>query len=174
MKKLLFSSLIIFGFNNPANAIPLPVDSGVWAPFFFNDTTWLLPQSFEFTLTKHAKLQITDAFEPGDVFEISNNGSSLGLTSMVLGSGVNIKDNYDAAFADPDFSSIQLILDPGSYSITGTVTQASPVVSGSDTGQGGIRVDTIIASISEPAVIWLTLIGLSGLLFLKRKSVHHR
>ena len=86
--------------------------------------------SFTFTLASQAVLKVVDAGFAGDQFQIFNGVTSLGLTSAVPltafeNNPSNAGTNFDAAFADhANFSFLSLLLDPGTYTITGALTQS--------------------------------------------------
>jgi hypothetical protein len=94
----------------------------------------------------------------GDRFEVFNFGSSLGLTSAPGSTGDEIGADYDAAAADPRWSTGTFALGPGTYSITG-LTVLSPF------GAGGaaLRVDvaTVVPAPASLALIGLDLVGVA-------------
>lgn len=86
--------------------------------------------SFTFTLTSQALLKVVDAGLAGDQFQVSNGQNLLGFTSAVPATAyennpANVGIDFDAAFADhANFSYLSLLLGPGTYSITGLLTQS--------------------------------------------------
>ncbi len=104
--------------------------------------------NFTFTLSRSAKLQVTDAHRSGDQFEVFSNGTSLGLTSDTTVIGDMIDDDYTAASMDDRWSSGEWILGPGSYSITGFVR-----VMPENYGRGAVR----LTGVPVPATLPLLL-----------------
>jgi hypothetical protein len=119
-----------------AQAAPYTVGSG-WASFNFGGVGSSWDRTFDFTLTAPAILKVTDGGLDGDRFNVTDNGVSIGNTSIPVNDGSQIFDNYDGAFADSRWSSQWWVLFPGSHSISGTAI-LSPQGSGSYTG---VRVD---------------------------------
>jgi hypothetical protein len=131
---LVISLMCTVGF---AQAAPYVVGSG-WAGFDFGGVGSSWDRTFDFTLTAPAILKATDYVCIGDQFNVTDNGVSLGNTS-VPGSDMTCTidtGNPDVAFADSRWSSRWWVLFPGSHSISGT-TILSPF------GDGGaaVRVD---------------------------------
>ena len=104
-----------------------------------------------FSLAGPGVLTALDLFDSGDQFEIFDGGSSLGLTSAVVG-GVNVGGDIAAALADLSFSRGLFYLAAGNHSITGTQVA----------GIGGAGVFWIEA-IPVPAGLLLMLTGAAAL-----------
>ncbi|MFT5190311.1 MAG: sulfatase activating formylglycine-generating enzyme [Verrucomicrobiales bacterium] len=73
---------------------------------------------FNFTIPEgfRGTFDVTDAFEMGDKFEVTDNAAALGATSAPM-SGFNFTDNPDLAFADSNWSSSRFPLSEGGHSI---------------------------------------------------------
>lgn len=168
MKKLIvaaLASLSSLGFAGSAAADTLAVGDG-WKEFSFGGVGSAWSKTFDFTLVGATLLKVTDAFQSGDRFDVTNFGASLGLTSLPGSVGDQINANYDAAFADSRWSSVSFLLAPGSYSISGT-TVLSPF------GGGGAAVRLAVAAVPEPSTYAMLLAGLGmlGLIVRRRAQV---
>lgn len=119
-------------------------DGGIFQ-FNFGDVGSSLG-NLTFTLTKSAKLVITDLYYSGDQFLITNFGSELGITSTPT-PGSNVGDDYFAALADPAFSKATFSLTPGSYDLSGTVLANAPGFTG---GTGALTLSTVPLPASAP------------------------
>ena len=155
---VLAAGLMLFGFTSMANA--LSIGSG-WEKFYFGgvgsqwenvDTTTAI---FNFSLAFPAVLTVTDAFNAGDRFSVYDGASFLGNTSVPTALGDDIGDNYDAAAADPRWSTGMFLLPAGNYSITGFAID-SPY------GAGGAALQLNVSSVPEPATMFLLGTGLVG------------
>lgn len=157
-----------------ANAGVLTLDGG-WTEFSFEGVGSSWSESFTFSILGDAWLAVTDAFLSGDRFEFFVNGVSVGLTSMPTTEGDQISSNFDTAFADPRWSSAELMLMAGNYEITGS-TILSPFGSGgaairlSSNSLGGPGFEPPVSTVPLPATGALLLIGLLGLGVFRRKS----
>jgi len=175
--KPLFATLLAAAFAMPASALELAAD-GQWQTFDVDDLLstngglgWIdldgSPLEFSFTLTGAAVLRVVDAGFGGDRFSIVNQA---GLSPVVLGetSTVATPDvatattvvDFDLAFSDHDtFSFAEFALAPGSYAITGMLTQ-SAIFDGSPINAtlGGIQLTAVPLPASG-----LLLLGASGL-----------
>jgi hypothetical protein len=131
---------------SPARSDTVPITmGGGWSYFLFGDVGSSWDTTFEFTLAGSAELRVTDAVLSGDQFEIYINNVSFGLTSFPGSEGDNTFDNYDAAFADPRWSSGSYVLGPGTYRVSGIVT-----VSPFDFGEGAVQ---LLEAAAVPAPI---------------------
>jgi hypothetical protein len=154
---------------------PITVNSG-WHPFYFGDvgSPWLDFASpsdsvnFTFTLAGPATLNVTDAFMSGDQFNVVISNGFGGNTSppvlaVCTGPGAcsqgSFTFDFDAAFADPNFSHGQYSLGPGTYGVTGTVI-LSPIAN------FGISQAAVELTATPLPPSWtMLLIGLAGVGF---------
>ncbi len=148
----------------PAQAVTLNIDGG-WDRFSFGAVGSFALKVWDFTLGSAARLSITDGFFSGDQFDVMLNGVSAGLTSAPVQGLTSLGQNYDAAFADPDFSSRSFLLAPGAYTLRLLVTARS----GTDTRLhlGAVRLDT--SPIPVPATGALLLSALGIAVWLRRR-----
>ena len=159
MKKLL-AAVAIAAVSAGAHAVPYTIGSG-WATTSFGGAGSTVTPTYEFTVASgEVHLTVTDAFLSGDRFDVTDFGSSIGLTSAPASSGVQIGSDYDSAAAGADWSTRVWRLGPGSYSISG-IAVASPFGSGG----AALRVDAV----SEPASLALIGLGIAGLGFAARR-----
>jgi hypothetical protein len=146
--------------------------SGPGIPQYQGDGSAL---SFTFTLATQAVLKVVDAGFAGDQFQIFDGATSLGLTSSVQitefnNNPPNVGTDFDAAYADhTNFSFFSLLLNPGTYTITGALTQSMNL--------GGLPLNATVGALSVtpvplPAALPLMLSGL-GLLggSLRRRAI---
>lgn len=145
----------------PAAATPVTPGSG-----WIEDTAYTLstPSAHSpvtFTLTGHGLFSITDAFLPGDIYEVidTTTGDVLDTTTFTLfstpwtaGSGTG-----DAAWTDKALSHGQLALNPGSYSFALEDIHDAGLPAGFF-----FRVDNV-TSVPEPASLVLFGAALAGL-----------
>jgi len=141
------------------------IDAG-WTQFQFGSLGSVTQVSFD--LEEDAMLNVTDAFTSGDMFTVSANNILLGNTSNVpADAGINIGNDFDAAFASAAFSSGTWLLAAGSYLIDFTVFQSALGFSG-----GGAAYQLAsVSAVPVPAAAWLfgsALLGFFG--FARRKA----
>jgi hypothetical protein len=116
------------GAEPPAAPVALALGAG-WAGFNWGSGEPVLANE-TFTFDGAACLSITDAFFPGDRFEVLDNGGSIGLASNpTLVFEGSIATNPDDAFHDPRYSSETFVLPDAAHSITINVI-ANPFNSG--------------------------------------------
>jgi hypothetical protein len=115
-----------------------------------------------FAATGEVELKITDAFSPGDMFQVVIDGGTPLNTSTPSG-GAGFTVDPDAAFADPAFSHIGVLLGSGSHTVDVSVI-ASPF------GAGGAYLEVVSAEATpEPAALSLMGGGLLLLGLLRRR-----
>jgi len=148
----------------PGQAGPLPIN-GLWHEFDWNNGpgVWVNDSPFIFTSAGVIIVDITDAYSPGDLFEVYNHGVLIGTTSIPNVPAPYIADP-DLAFAHPGFSSGSFILGPGSHSIGIKVIQ---VPNNTPNGAGYIRVQPYIdlSEVPEPTSMTMAGLGLAGLAY---------
>lgn len=155
-----------------ATTIALSTD-GSWEAFDVDELTsasfgleWIDlagdPLDFTFTLTTPGVLRIVDAGFAGDTFEYSVNGA-LAQTSAVsaMSDGMlNVGLDFDAAFANPLFSAAEVLLGPGSYTVSGVLLQSAELE--------GVALNATVGGISVTAVPLpasaLLFVGAGGIL----------
>ncbi|WP_339109430.1 VPLPA-CTERM sorting domain-containing protein [Thioclava sp. GXIMD4216] len=129
-----------------ASATTLTVDGG-WTSFEFGETGSSFSDSYDFTLSSSSWLLVTDAYQPGDVFTVTLNNLFSMITSSVDTEGA-WEGDYDTAWLSEDFSSLGVLLNAGSYSVTG-LASLSPY----GTGAGAIGLfSQLPADFDVPAV----------------------
>ncbi len=162
--------------STQASAIPLTLDGG-WESFTFEEVGSTWSDDFTFTIASDAYFVVTDAFCAGDRFSFSVNGMSAGNTSVPFFdntcTGPTFTSDPDFAFASPNWSSGELLLGAGSYTVTGSALE-SPFGSGgafaqlTSTSVGGPPITP--DPVSAPATMLLVLGGLGALSLSRRKS----
>jgi len=155
--------------GSPASAIAITPGSGWVSDTVFAGTTPSSNSPVTFTITHDAYLSVTDAFIPGDVYQISNSAppnTVVGTTSFVSlpFHWVNTGGTFNSAWADDAvYSKISLLLGPGSYSFNIEDIAAS---FGLPAGFGE-RLD--YAVVPEPLSVALLGTGLLGLGLVRRR-----
>lgn len=162
-------------FATGANATALTVDAG-WSFFSFASAGSAWSDEFTFTLTDTAYFVVTDAFCAGDQFSFSVNGTYQGETSTPFYDGTctgpTQEDDPDLAFSSSYWSSGEIELTAGSYTITG-LTVLSPFGGGgayaqlSSTSLGGTP---ITPSVPLPAGGLMLISAAAGLGLMRRRK----
>jgi hypothetical protein len=120
--------------------------------------------SFTFTVGDRTVLSVVDAGFAGDTFKIFlNNGNGISTSAVPVvayESNPPLEFDFDAAFANPAYSALQLVLDAGTYTLTGIVDQSVTYL-----GQplnatfGAVRL-----SVPEPGSLGMTLLAIALLI----------
>jgi hypothetical protein len=126
--------------------------------------------SFTFSAPGNILLQVTDAFQKGDSFDVYVDSIFRFSTSAVAIDAGGAVTDPDAAFADLTYSSGQLVLAAGSYTVD-IFTKASPF------GGGGAFLQVSRTTlppdptgVPEPSTYALMAAGVSGLWLLRRRT----
>jgi hypothetical protein len=167
MRKGLLVIVAVLGLGiAPASAGPIVVDSG-WYEFGFGgvgslggDNTGFVPSNplaqnpgdAPWTFFGPATITVLDMFLAGDVFEIFDGATSLGVSSAP-GAGGDCGNVIATCVADPDMSTLAVVVGGGAHSIT-----VKMVTSPFGGGAALIRAD----SVPEPASLLLLGAGLAG------------
>jgi YVTN family beta-propeller protein len=122
-------------------------------------TTFLDAPPWTFTAPAGTVLEVTDAFQSGDRFQVLDFGSVLGLTSTPTGNA-NCGDDPVVCLATPGMSTGTFALSAGNHSVT-IIPTAAP----SGGGSGYLRASTV----PEPGT-WILLGAGLVLLSLRRTS----
>jgi hypothetical protein len=138
--------------------------------------------ALDFTFTIGAGLTgvftVVDAGFAGDAFSVTNFAATLGATSAVplatYPTAHDVGTDFDAALADPTFSRGVFDLGPGSYRISGRLTQ-SVLLDGAplDATVGGVRL-SIAAPVPEPSSLALLFAGLGVIGVVARRRARPR
>jgi hypothetical protein len=151
-----------------AQPFPAPVP-GPWNPFEWvaGPGAWQSDSPFVLSSDGPLILDVTDAFAPGDRFEIWVNGTTLVGTTSQVNTPANYIADPNAAFAHPGFSSGTFTLPPGTHSITFKVIQ---IADGAPNGAGFWRVamssQTIdLSEVPEPGTMTMAALGLAGMAY---------
>lgn len=133
---------------------------GSWFTFeWFSGAGSTAIESFLATTTT---LWVADCCNPGDVFEVFADGVSVGMTSAVASDGGGSIPDFDAAFADPTWSSGVFTVGIG-QTITLVTTQ---VAEGYASGGAGIQ---SAVAVPEPGALLLLFSGLVGMGLVSRR-----
>lgn len=185
LKKTFFlSTVLLTALSAQAQAITLNADSQ-WNAFDVDSDLsnsggleWIDLNndalSFDFTLTGSATLTVVDGGSSGDRFQVFDNGSLLGQTSVAVNSYPDsVSLDFDAAFANTHFSRGVFLLGAGSHSITGLLSQSALLDFNDQSSTINATVGAVsLTAVPLPATISLYGIGagLMGLVSLRRKS----
>lgn len=96
----------------------LVLDGG-WFKFYFGGENTTTAYTFFFDYPDHVQISITDAYCPGDAFDLYHNNRYLISTPRVRSDNcASWTDDPNKAFADPQFSSTKFALRPGPFNFT--------------------------------------------------------
>ena len=156
-------------------AVALPLD-GVWLELaedkdtsgkygFLDEWTW--------TSTEHVELCLTDLYVPGDVFELYDNGTLLGVTAPFnpLFSGA-FAMTPDEAIIDEAFSHACWLLEPGYHAIS-IRTVSRPALFASDGSYAGLQAKTKPVPEGTPGVVLMGM-ALAGMARLRQRRSTRR
>jgi hypothetical protein len=173
--KLLKTVTVLIVFSAALSANPIAVDAG-WYGFCFagvvgspavegcqNEAIGTAGNTITFTALNNVYLQVTDAFLKGDRFNVWVDGMlSFATSDVAIQYGSTT--NPDAAFADPTYSSGQVLLAPGYYEVDIFALQ-TPYPTG-----GGAYMRVVTASVPDGGMTLMLLCGaLLGLETLRRR-----
>ena len=127
--------------SHACNVDCAPLTGGIYAPF---DSPW--------TISGLVEIQVTDAGEAIDQFQVFDNGNPVGITSAFTPQQGSCGPSVDDCFADPDFSHGSFSLGGGAHSITIFTTAGSAT-----SGAAFFRV------VPEPGTLALLALGAAGL-----------
>lgn len=124
---------------------------------------------FNFELTQASYLTVVDAGVAGDVFDVTVNGVTYSSSTPSAPSALNVGNNFDTALSyASQYSRLQILLNPGVYSVTGVLTTSAQDEFGLPLNAtvGGIQV----SAVPVPAAIWLLGSALTGLAAVSRRK----
>ncbi len=119
---VIISVFAVIGLNAAAFATDLP-GTTAWTGFGWSGTppVQVIQNPFTFTAPAGCLLKVTDAYLDGDQFDVYDDTTLLGTTSVPVDDGSQCGSNADACFLDPKWSHATFVLGPGFHSINITV-----------------------------------------------------
>lgn len=163
----MFKNIVItlsFLLASPTALYAATIDGG-WESFQFGALGSVTQVSL--VLGQDARLDVTDAFLSGDMFEVSLDSIILGDTSTVVDdAAVQLGSDFDAAFASAAFSSGSWFLSAGSYLLDFKKIQSALGFEGG--GQAAYQV----SAVPVPAAAWLFGSALLGFFGFSRKKAN--
>jgi hypothetical protein len=119
------------------------------------------------TFSGVANILVLDLFSAGDMFQLFDNGVSLGSTTTVPNTGADLCVNDIAcALSNSGYSRGIFSVGAGSHSLTIQHIRDLPVMS---SGAAVFSVTAVTSSVPEPATSVLLGASLVGLTFLRRR-----
>lgn len=190
LKHTLLALALGFGITAQAHATNISlIADGQWNEFNVNDNSdtgtgalsngveWVdltytnspdfgTPLSFQFTIQNGfvGYLTVVDSGIAGEIFDVKNNGVSIGQTSNV-GVGSDYVQNFDANLADSSFSRGVFTLSAGTYSITGSLFNPAPSY---NLTNGALKLE--VAAVPEESTFAMLLAGLGLMAFARRRA----
>lgn len=167
-------ALTVLGMPSISYADMITVGGG-WNSFSWTGTnTSQVESAFTFTSAASVAVKVTDAYVPGDRFQLFDNGKLIGTTSQLNGGSATWTDNPDTAFASGKFSSGIFALGAGTHSL---VLENIQSPTGYPGGSAFFRVDAggnggggSVSSVDtpEPGTLALVGLGVAGLAVRRR------
>ncbi len=143
----------------PAQAVNLVLDGGWQDDQVDAVDTASVNSPWMFTIGVDALFRVTDAFNTGDVYTVTNASSTILASTTFSTDGSAVPDYFGTSWSDLSYSRLSLFLAPGTYalSITGNCAGGCPA-------GFGVRLDTApaVGGVPEPAA-WAMLIAGFGL-----------
>ena len=157
-----------FNVNDNSDTGTGALSNGVeWVDLTYtNSPDFGTPLSFQFTIQNGfvGYLTVVDSGIAGEIFDVKNNGVSIGQTSSV-GVGSDYVQNFDANLADNTFSSGVFTLSAGTYNITGSLF--NPAASYNLTN-GALKLE--VAAVPEESTFAMLLAGLGLMAVARRRA----
>lgn len=157
-----------FNVNDNSDTGTGALSNGVeWVDLTYtNSPDFGTPLSFKFTIQNGfvGYLTVVDSGIAGEIFDVKNNGVSIGQTSSV-GVGSDYVQNFDANLADNSFSRGVFTLSAGTYNITGSLF--NPAASYNLTN-GALKLE--VAAVPEESTFAMLLAGLGLMAVARRRA----
>lgn len=176
-KKVLATLTLAMGvvFQAQATTVALNAD-GIWNEFNVDDfsaisagTEWIdyvdstspdfgTPLQYTFTIASgyEGKLSVVDAGFAGDTFSVYANSTLLGITSSTTNS-TDLSNDFDANFANSNFSSGAFTLTAGSYTVTGNLFSTNQAFNATN---GALKLEVMLVPEADTYAMLLAGFGL--------------